>query len=86
MSNRYAEFEGNIPPKKLSIWWHPGDPQIDGGEGHWEFWFGDEGPMYADGEYTPFRAPLFEYKASVANRRAMIKKLERRKTRKGKTP
>jgi hypothetical protein len=52
--NESLKFPNNVPPKNLRLWW-------DRKHKTWRIWFGDDVPMYADGEFTPFVEPLFYF-------------------------
>jgi hypothetical protein len=66
MSNSYAKFTNNIPPKKLQIYW-------DDETKKWELWFGADAPMFDDADYSPFTNKLYEYKAKPAKKKKACK-------------
>ena len=51
--NELARFPDG-PPEDLLIYW---DHEI----GRWHIWFDKTPPMYADGDYNPFREKTFLY-------------------------
>lgn len=55
MSNELTRFPNNVPPKEHYIWW---DEKTE----KWQVWFGDELPMFADGDYTPLRVKFHKFK------------------------
>ena len=60
MSNECTKFPDNVPPDEdVYLWWDEADQT-------WHVWFGEELPMFADGEFTPLRTTFFRYKKQGA--------------------
>jgi len=57
--NEYAEFPEGPPPELLI--WRDNDADTPRHERRWRIWFDKCPPMFADGDYSPFREKVYHY-------------------------